>query len=96
MNAAKDCVPSEENNLGLYVRDSDEELLKGVKAVGIIVTENLLEKEEFKRRNQNTTRTKWQDKIMYGQFEHEMSEEIDKDLSWKWVLQSDLKFKLRH
>ena len=28
---------------------------------------------------------------MYGQFERKMSKEMDKDLSWKWVLQSDLK-----
>eukprot|EP00795_Rhopilema_esculentum_P000376 gene376-biopygen6975 len=60
----KDCIRSEENNLGLYVRDSDEEPLKGVKAVGIIDTANLLQKEGFKRRNQNTTKAKWQEKIM--------------------------------
>ena len=79
--SVQDCVQSEENNLGLYVRDSDEELLKGLKAVGIINTENLLEKEEFKRRNQNMTKTKWQDQRMYGQCVREMSEEIDMDLS---------------
>ena len=28
---------------------------------------------------------------MYGQFVREMSEEIDKDLSWKWLVQGDLK-----
>ena len=28
---------------------------------------------------------------MHGQFALEMSEEIDKDLSWKWLVQSDLK-----
>ena len=28
---------------------------------------------------------------MYGQFVREIPEEIDKDLSWKWLLQSDLK-----
>ena len=27
----------------------------------------------------------------YGQFVREMPEEIDKDLSWKWLVQSDLK-----
>ena len=49
MISAKDCVQSDEKNLRLYLRDSDEELLKGVKAVGIIDTENLLQKEELKR-----------------------------------------------
>ena len=43
------CVRSEENNLGLYVRGSDEMLLKGVKQVGIVKTENLMEKEDFKK-----------------------------------------------
>ena len=38
------CVRSEENNLGLYVRESNEMLLKGVKKVGIVETENLMEK----------------------------------------------------
>ena len=28
---------------------------------------------------------------MYGQFVREMSEQIDKDLSWKWLVQGDLK-----
>ena len=28
---------------------------------------------------------------MYGQFVREMSKEIDKDLSWKWLVQGDLK-----
>ena len=28
---------------------------------------------------------------MYGQFVREMPEEIDKDLSWNWLVQSDLK-----
>ena len=28
---------------------------------------------------------------MYGQFVREMPEEIDKDFSWKWLVQSDLK-----
>ena len=28
---------------------------------------------------------------MYGQFIREMPEEIDKDLSWKWLVESDLK-----
>ena len=28
---------------------------------------------------------------MYGQFAREMPEEIDKDLSWQWLVQTDLK-----
>ena len=41
------CVRSEENNLGSYVRGSNEMLLKSVKKVGMVKNENLMEKEEF-------------------------------------------------
>ena len=37
------------------------------------------------------TKMKCQDKRIYGQFVREMNEKIGMDLSWKWVLQSDLK-----
>ena len=73
------CVRSEENNLGLYVRDSDEMLLRGVKNVGIINTENLSDRKDFKKNSQNEFRDRWQGKK--GQFAREMPEEIDKDLS---------------
>ena len=85
------CLRSEENNLGLYVRDSDEMLLKGVKKVGIINTENLSDRKDFKKNSQNEFKDRWQGKKMYGQFAREMPEEIDKDLSWQWLVQSDLK-----
>ena len=39
----------EENNLGLYARGSNEMLLKAVNRVGIVKTENLMEKEDFKK-----------------------------------------------
>ena len=43
------CLRLEENHLGMYVRGSNEILLKGIKKVGIIQTENLMEKEDFKK-----------------------------------------------
>ena len=74
------CV-SEERNLGLYVRGLNEMLLKGVKKVGIVKTENLMEKEDFKKNSQNEFKNKWHEKRMYGLFVREMNEKIDKDLS---------------
>ena len=50
------CVRSEENNLGLYVRGSNEMLLKDIKKVGIVKTENLMEKEDFQKNSQNDLR----------------------------------------
>ena len=43
------CIRSEENNLGLYVRGSNEMLLKGVKKSVLY----LMEKEDFKKNCQN-------------------------------------------
>ena len=85
------CVRLEENNLGLHMRGLNEMLLKGVKKVGIVKTENLIEKEDFKKNSQNEFKNKWHEKRLYGQFVREMSQEIDKYLSWKWLVQSDLK-----
>ena len=59
------CVISEENNLGLYVCESNEMLLKSVKNVGIVKTENLMEKEDFKKNSQNEVKNKWHEKRMY-------------------------------
>ena len=51
------CIRLEENNLGLYVSGSNEMLVKGIKKVGIVKTENLLEKEVFKKNSQNELKT---------------------------------------
>ena len=66
------CVRLEENNLGLYMCGSNEILLKGVKRVGIVKTENLLEKENFKKNSQNEFKNKWHEKRMSRQFVREM------------------------
>ena len=61
-----------ENNLGLHMRRSNEMLLRGVKKVGIVKTENLMEKDDFKKNSQNGFKNKWYKKRMYGQFVCEM------------------------
>ena len=66
--------------MGLYVRGSNEMRLKGVKRVGIVKTENLMEKEDFKKNSQNEFKNKWHEKRMYGQFVCEMPKEIGKNL----------------
>ena len=52
------CVRLEENNLGLHVRGSNEMLLKVVKKVGIVKTENLMEKQVFKKNSHNEFKNK--------------------------------------
>ena len=56
------CLMSEENNLGLHVGRTNEMLLKGLKIVGIVKTDNLIEKEN--------------EKAMYGQFIREITLEM--------------------
>ena len=73
---------------------NNEMLLKGIKRVGIVKTGNLMEKKGFKKNSQNDFKNKWHEKRMYGQFVREMTGEIDKDLSWKWLVQSDLKVQI--
>ena len=73
------CIRSVENTLGLYVRGSNEILLKGVKKVGAVKTENLMEKEDFKKDNQNEFKNKWYERKIYEQFACEMTKELDKD-----------------
>ena len=51
--------------MGWYVRGSNEMLLKGVKKVGIVKTENLMEKEVFKKNSQNEFKNKWHEKRMH-------------------------------
>ena len=66
-------------------------LLKGVRNGRVIQTDNLMEKNEFKRSYHTEIKTKWREKRMYGQFVREMSEEVDKELSWQWITRGDLK-----
>ena len=69
--------------MGLHVRGSNEMLPKVVKKVCIAKTENLMEKEDFKKNSQmslkiNGTKGECMDSLFI-----ETPEEIDADLSWK-------------
>ena len=87
MISIEPCVRSEENNLSLVCTCVNQRRKK----VGIVKTENLMEKEDFKKNIKNELRNKWYKKRTYEQFVREMPEEIDKDLSWIWLVQRDLK-----
>ena len=47
-----------------------------------------MDKEVFKEKKNglNEFKNNWHEKRMYGQLFREMSEEIDKGLSWKWLV----------
>ena len=63
-------------------------LLKGLKKS---VLSKLKILWEIKKNIKNELKNKWHKKRMNGQFACEMPEETDKDLSWRWLVQRDLK-----
>ena len=89
------CVKLEENNLGLYVHESNEMLLKGVKNVKVIETEHTVEKAVFKRRQQNDYKNRWQEKRMYGQYVREMTDDIDRHFHGIGLLAAIVRYKQR-
>ena len=47
--------------------------------------------ENFKKQKAQELKQNWNEKKMHGQFLREMSEEVDKDKTWQWLSNSDLK-----
>ena len=85
------CVRGEENSLGLYVMNSEEKLIQGIRTSGTIETEGTISKSEFKRQHVQELKQKWTEKRMYGKFIREMPEKVHKDKTWNWLVRSDLK-----
>ena len=81
----------EENGSSLYVMNSVEKLLHGVRMSGTIVAESTIIKNEFKRQKAQELKQKWMEKKMRGQFIREMPEKVDKNRTWNWLVISDLK-----
>ena len=86
------CILSEENNMGWYVMNSVEPLLKAVKSAGIVHVVNCVKPKEFKKKRVEDGEKSWREKKMYGQFLREQEEtDVDKDITWDWTKKSDLK-----
>ena len=73
------CIRSEENGLGWYIKNSEEQFLNGVRQVGIIDTENCKSKEEFKQNIKEDKMRVWREKRMHGQFVWDMEKEQHRD-----------------
>ena len=88
--SCKNCIASEENNLGWYVKNKVEPLLRAVKRQANIKTDDAIEPKEYKKREKERIYKAWKEKRMYGQYLRDMD---GKDLqkSWKWLQSSDLK-----
>ena len=85
------CVREEENSLGFYVVNSEENLIRGVSAAKTINMEDILTSGEFKKQIEQELKQNWSEKKMYGQFVREMPENVDRDKTWQWLSKCDLK-----
>ena len=56
------CVKAEENNMALYVRNSNERLMAGIRKINLLDSEGAKEENEFKRETQNTSLNRWKEK----------------------------------
>ena len=85
------CVGEEENSLGFYVANSEENLIRGVAAAETINTEDNVTSGEFQIQKGAELKQNWREKKMHEQFVGEMPAKVDKDKTWQWLSKSDLK-----
>ena len=75
-------VRSEENNIGWYLKNSNEILLQGMKHVRILKLRESVSKKDFKKSLNENRVEHWKEKQMYGQFIRDMPDGTDKEKSW--------------
>ena len=84
-------VRIEENNIGWYLKNSNEILLQGMKHVRILKLRESVSKKDFKKSLNENRVENWKEKQMYGQFIRDMPDGTDKEKSWLWLRKCDLK-----
>ena len=82
---------NEKNNLGLYLKNSNENLLQGVKHVGILKSRGSVSKKDFKKLMNEKRVENWKEKQMYGQFIRNMLGGTGRENPWLWIRKCDLK-----
>ena len=85
------CIREEENSLGFYVTNSEENLIRGVSAAETINTRETITSVEFKKRKAKELKEKWSEKRMHGQFIRETTEKVDQEKTSQWLSRGDLK-----
>ena len=84
-------IRSEENNIGWYLKNSNGNLLQGVKQVRVLKFKESVSKKDFKKSLNEKRVENWKEKEMYGQFIRDMPEGTDQEKSWLWLRKCDLK-----
>ena len=85
------CIREEENSLGFYVANSEENLIKRVLTAETINTRETVTSVEFKKQREKELKEKWSEKRMHRQFIRETTEKGDKEKTWQWLSRGDLK-----
>ena len=85
------CIREEENSLGSYVANSEENLIRGIWTSETINTRETIISAEFKKQREKQLKEKWSEKRMHGQFIWETIEKVDKEKTWQWLSRGDLK-----
>ena len=73
------CIRAEENNLGFYVTNSEENLIRGVSAAETINTRDTTTSVEFKKQKAKELKEKKSEKRMHGQFVRETTEKVHQE-----------------
>ena len=79
------CIREEENSLGFYVANSEENLIRGVLAHKIINARETVTSVEFKKQKAKELKEKWSEKRMHEHFIRETMEKADKEKTWQWL-----------
>ena len=85
------CIREEENSLGFYVANSEENLIRGVLTAETINTRETISSVEFEKQKAKELKEKWNEKRMHRQCIRETTENVDKKKTWQWLSKIDLK-----
>ena len=84
-------VREEENRLGFYVANSEEDLIGGITAAETINTKDTVKNAKFKKEKAQELKQNWRKNKIHGQFVSEIPQKADRDKTWQSLYQSDLK-----
>ena len=73
------CIREEDNSLGFYDANSEENLIRGVSAAETINTRETILSVQFIKQKAKELKEKWSEKRMHRQFITETMEKVDKD-----------------
>ena len=84
-------ISAEENSLGFYIANSEENLVRGISAAKTVNTRETITSVKFKKQKAKELKEKLSEKRMHRQVIRETTEKVDKEKTWQWLSRGDLK-----